>query len=196
MTDFSRFGALCAILAGVAGLVYGVAFVLLDDELLSGLALVAGGLLGSAALVGVYERVREEGGAFAILALLLGVAGALGAAVHGGYDLANALHPPPGGIPDLPNAVDPRGLLTFGVSGLALLVFAWLLARTGGFPRGLSVLAYVSAVLLLVLYLGRLVILDATSPAILVPAALSGFIINPAFYVWLGLELRQGPARA
>ena len=190
--DYARFGGLCAILAAVAGLVYGVAFVILDHELLSGLALMLGGLLGSAALVALYERVRDEGGGFALLALLLGVAGALGAAVHGGYDLANVLHPPPDGIPDLPSAVDPRGLLTFGVSGLALLVVAWLLGRAGGFPRGLSVLAYVSAVLLLVLYLGRLVILDATSLAILVPAALSGFIINPAFYVWLGLELRLG----
>ena len=122
---------------------------------------------------------------------MLGVAGALGSAVHGGYDLANAINPPPS-VPDLPNPVDPRGLLTFGMASLALLVVAWLIVRGGRFPRGLGYLGYVSAVLLLALYLGRLIVLDATNPVILVPALLNGFLINPLFYLWLGLTLVRG----
>lgn len=153
--SFERFGGACAILAGVSGFLYAVAFVVLQNTLLSGLFLMLVGLLSTAALAAVYHRLRQTDAAFALWALLLGIAGALGSAVHGGYDLANAINPPPS-IPDLPNPVDPRGLLTFGVAGAALFVVAWLILRGGQFPRGLGYLAYLSAVLLVVLYLGAL----------------------------------------
>jgi hypothetical protein len=125
--------------------------------------------------------------------------GAIGSAIHGGYDLANALHPPAsdlGALADLPSQVDPRGLLTFGVTGLGMLVIAWLMGRSGEFPRVLSYLGYVLAVLLLVLYLGRLIVLQATSPIIVVPALLAGFLVNPIWYIWVGLVLwrAQQPA--
>ncbi len=184
--SFERFAGVCAILAGVSGFLYAVAFVVLQSALLSGLFLMLTGLLTTAALVGIYERLRETDPSFALLALLLGVAGALGSAVHGGYDLANVISPPTS-MPDLPNPVDPRGLLTFGVAGTALIVVGWLIGRGGRLPRGLGYLAYVSAVLLLALYLGRLIVLDPTNPLILVPALLNGFLINPIFYLWLGL---------
>jgi hypothetical protein len=41
------------------------------------------------------------------------------------------------------------------------------------------------------LYLGRLVLLDATR-AVVVLAVLSGFVANPAWYIWLGLEVWRG----
>jgi hypothetical protein len=185
---FERFAGACAILTGISGFLYAVAFVVLQDALLSGLFLMLTGLLTTAALVAVYERLRETDASFALLALLLGVAGALGSAVHGGYDLANVINPPPS-MPELPNPVDPRGLLTFGVAGAALFVVAWLIGRGGRLPRGLGYLGYVSAVLLLVLYLGRLIVLDPTNPVILGPALLNGFLVNPIFYLWLGLTL-------
>jgi hypothetical protein len=187
-TSFERFAGVCAVLAGVAAFLYAVAFVILQNDLLSGLFLLLTGLLSTAALVAVYERLRETDAAFALFALLLGIAGALGSAVHGGYDLANTINPPPS-VPDLPNPVDPRGLLTFGVAGIALFVVAWLITRGGQFPKGLGYLGYASAVLLIALYLGRLIVLDPTSPVILAPALLNGFLINPAFYLWLGLSL-------
>lgn len=190
-TSFERFAGVCAILTGVVGFLYAVAFVVLQNTLLSGLFLMLGGLFATAVLAAVYDRLRETDAAFALFALLLGIAGALGSAVHGGYDLANAINPPPS-IPDLPNPVDPRGLLTFGVAGVALFVVAWLILRSGQFPRGLGYLAYLSAALLVVLYLGRLIVLDATSPLILVPALLNGFLVNPVLYVWLGLALFRG----
>jgi hypothetical protein len=37
-----------------------------------------------------------------------------------------------------------------------------------------------------------LIVLDATSPAVVVPAVLSGVVVNPAWYIWLGLELWRG----
>ncbi len=51
---------------------------------------------------------------------------------------------------------------------------------------------YASAVLLLALYLGCLIVLDPTNPVILVPALLYGFLVNPSFYLWLGLALLRG----
>lgn len=189
--SFERLAGICAILSGVSGLLYAVAFVVLQNALLSGLLLMTGGLLSTTVMVAVYERLRRTEATFALWALLLGMAGALGSAAHGGYDLANAINPPPS-MPDLPNPVDPRGLLTFGVAGIALLMVAWLIGRGGEFPRGLGYLAYASAVLLLTLYLGRLILLDPTNPVILVPALLNGFLVNPALYVWLGMAFLRG----
>ena len=190
--SFERFAGACAIFTALTAFLYAVAFIVLQNELLSGLFLMLTGLFSTAALVAVYERLRETDAPFALFALLLGIGGALGSAAHGGYDLANAINPPLSAPVDLPNPVDPRGLLTFGVAAIALFVVAWLIVRGARFPKGLGYLAYVSAVLLLVLYLGRLIIFDPTSPLIVVPALLNGFLVNPIFYLWLGLALLQG----
>ncbi len=180
-------------LAGASGFLYAASFVVLQNTLLSGLFLILGGLLGTAVLAAVYERVKETDASFALLALLLGVAGALGFAAHGGYDLANAVNPPASIPADLPNPVDPRGLLPFGVAGFALLFIAWLIVRGGRFPKGLGYVAYLSAALLLALYLGRLIILDPANPAILVPALLNGFLVSPILYLWLGVSFFRKP---
>jgi hypothetical protein len=81
--------------------------------------------------------------------------------------------------------VDPRGLLTFGVTGLALILVGSLVGEGRGW------LAYLAGGLLILVYLGRLIVLTPTSPLVLGPAALAGFLVNPAFYVWLGLWLRR-----
>jgi hypothetical protein len=143
-------------------------------------------------LVAIYYRLRETNAPFALWALVLGIAGALGSAVHGGYDLANTVNQSGVASTKLPSPIDPRGLLTFGVAGVALFVFGLLIIRGGRLPRSLGYLAYLSALLLVVLYLGRLIIVDPSSPVILVPALLSGFVVNPAFYILLGLALLSG----
>jgi hypothetical protein len=194
---YARFAGYCALFAGAAGFLYAVAFVLIARSspalggLLSALFLLAGGLLGTAALTGLYGRLRKAEPDFALWALLLGIVGAIGAAVHGGYDLANAISAPANITTDLPSAVDPRGLLTFGVAGLALLVVTWLMGRDAQFPRGLRYVAGLCGVLLIALYLGRLIVLDATNPLILGPALLNGFIVNPLWYFWLGMVLQN-----
>jgi hypothetical protein len=190
---YERFAGVCAILSGAAGFLYAVAFILLQNALLSALFLLLTGLLASAALVAVYRRLRLTDADFALWGLVLGITGALGAAIHGGYDLANTINPPAGATVALPNAIDPRGLLTFGVAAIALFVVAWLIGRGKQLPVGLSYLGYLSAVLLIILYVGRLVIVEPTNPLILVPALLNGFVVNPAWYIWLGLALWRGP---
>ena len=197
-TSFERFSGLCAIITGIFGFLYSVAFIIISrgapvaGGLLSALFLVLGGLLATAALAGLYHRLRETDAAFALWALLLGITGAIGSLIHGGYELANAINLPASPNLGLPNPIDPRGLLTFGVAGVALFVVAWLIGRGGQFPRGFGYLGYVSAVLLIVLYLGRLIVLEATSPVIVVPALLEGFLVNPIWYIWLGVALWRG----
>ncbi len=197
---FERFAGTCAVLAGVSGFLYAVAFIIISRAspvtggLLSALFLMLGGILSTAALVAVYGRVRETDPAFALWALLLSLGGAAGSAVHGGYDLANAIHPPgsAASVADLPSQVDPRGLLTFGFVAIGLFVLSWLMRRGGQFPAGLGYLGYVLGLLFVILYLGRLIIVDATHPVIVAAAVLSGFLANPAWYIWLGLSLLRG----
>jgi hypothetical protein len=189
---FERFAGACAILTAIASFLYAVAFVIVHNVVLSALFLTAIGLLSLAVLVAVYYRLRQTNAPFALWALVLGIAGALGSAVHGGYDLANAIHPPSSALAELPNPVDPRGLLTFGVSGVALFVVGWLIVVGRQFPRRVGYLAYLSAFLLVVLYLGRLIVVGPSNPVIVIPALLNGFVINPALYLLLGFALLSG----
>src|SRR5919106_5309686 len=120
-TIYESFAGLCAVLVGIGSFLYATAFIILVvgerapelGMLLSSLFLTLIGLFSTAVLVAVYDRLRETDATFALLALLFGIAGALGSAVHGGYDLANAINPPALASADLPSEIDPRGLLTF-----------------------------------------------------------------------------------
>jgi hypothetical protein len=201
VSAFERFAGFSAILAALSGLLYSVSFIVISRSapalggLLSALFLMAGGLLSVPALLGLYLRLRATEAGFALMALGLGVVGALGAAIHGGYDLANAINAPVANAAaeaGLPNQVDPRGLLTFGVAGLAVLVFAWLMGQNRSFSRGLSLLGYALGVLLVVIYLARLIVLQPTNPVLLIPALLVGFILNPVWNLWFGLSLLRG----
>ena len=194
-TAFEQFAGLCAIIAGILGFLYSVAFIFLKNDLLYGLFQMLGGVLTTAVLVALYYRLRETDEAFALWAVLIGLVGSLGAAIHGGYDLANAVVRPsaePFTQSGAAFAVDPRGLLTFGVSGVAVFVLAWLMARSGRFPKNLAYVGYALGVLLIVLYLGRMIVFTATNLVILVPALLTGFILNPLWYIWLGVQLWRG----
>jgi len=121
-----------------------------------------------------------------------------GSAIHGSYDLANAINPPDANVlsaANFPSQIDPRGFLTFGVAGLSLILFAGLIGRSGQLPKGLGTLTYGLAALLIIVYLGRLIILVPTNLAIVIPAVLTGFIVNPIWYIWLGVSLRRESAQ-
>jgi hypothetical protein len=190
--SYERFAGAAGIAAGVLGVTYAYSFLILRDQSLSALALMLGGVLSVVVAVALYARLVPAGGAFTLLALLLAAAGALGATLHGGYDLANALHPPATSNPDLPSQADPRGLLTFGLTGLGLAAFVALMARDARFPRPLLWLGALSALLSVSLYLGRLIVLDPASPLIAYPAVAEGFVVNPLWYLWLGALLWRG----
>lgn len=193
--SFKRFAGMAAVLAGIVHFLYAVAFVIISRSapglgvFLSALFLLLAGLLSMTALTGAYHRLRQVDAAFALWVLLLTSVGTLGMAIHGGYDLANTINPPASANLGLPSQIDPRGLLTFGVMGIALFVIAWLMGRGEQFPKGLAYLGYLLAVLFVVIYLARLIILDPANPVLLGPVLAAGFAVNPAWYIWLGLTL-------
>src|SRR5689334_6514147 len=133
-----------------------------------------GALFSIVVFVELQQRLSTDRPGLAMLALLLGALGAAGALAHGGYDLANALHPPQAvpGMADLPSAVDPRGLAAFGLAGLAILLWSAAILETGRLGRGLGYLGILSGILLLLTYLARLIVLDASTPQVLAPALL------------------------
>jgi hypothetical protein len=190
---FERLAGYCAVLTGAGGFLYSVAFVIIArpaPELganLSWLILMLGALLTVPVLVALHGRLREVSQGAALTALLLAVYGTLGSVVHAGYEIANVVHL--GKIPasDLPSQGDPRGLLTFGLTGLGLLIFASLIGRSPRFPMGLSRLGLLTGVLMIVVYLARLIIYSPTNPLVLAGVGITGFIVSPVFYVWLGL---------
>jgi len=199
---FDRFAGACAVLAAAGALLYSIAFVIVARSspdvgaALAALFLTAGGILGSVVLVALYGRLREADPGFALWAFLLGFTGAMGSTIHGGFQLANVLHPPAAAVAaDLPSEIDPRGILTFGVAGLAVLVFAWLiLARGGGFTPRLGYTGLAFGVLLILTFVARLVIFEPASLLVLAPAGLAGFIVGPLWYLLLGLGLlRHAP---
>ena len=188
-SSFDRLGGYSAIVAGVSGLLYSIAFVVLKEPLLYSIILMIGGIASSVVMVALYRRLKTVDAGLAQWAALVGVMSAIGSVIHGGYDLSNSINPPGTGPGDLPSQIDPRGLLTFGLAGLSIFGIAWLVSRGGGLPKNLAYLGYALAALLVIVYLGRLIILSSTSLAILIPAAITGFIVSPAWNILVGLNL-------
>ena len=188
---FRKDSYISAYLAGISWLAYAYCFVIDKNVLYSALFLTLGGLFSIKVFTALYQMLKDEDKGFAVTILVLGVAGALGAMIHGGYDLANAIHPSMMANSDLPSQVDPRGLLAFGITGLAVFKAAILMDKTKIFPHNLNFLGLISGVLLIVIYVGRLVVLDPTQPVLKYSILLEGFIINPIWYLWLGRIFQQ-----
>jgi hypothetical protein len=194
---FTRFGSLCAYATGVLGLGYSVSFSLYLHRPSRGAAyadallLLVGGLASTAAFTAVYERLRRTEAGLALWGFVLALVGAFGAALHGAYDLANLANPPASLAADVPSSVDPRGLGTFALTGLAVAVAGVLILRGGQLPRGLAYLGFLSAALLVFVYVGRLVILNPKSPGLLAGAVAAGYVVDPIWFVWLGLALTR-----
>lgn len=193
---FQRFAGIAAFAVAVGGLAYSVAFVVAVKadsgaaETIAALLLLVGGLLSTAVLAGLYQRLRAVEPGFALWGLVLGALGVFGSAIHGGFDLALRINPAVD-TPGIPNEVDPRGLLTFGVTGLGLLVLSWLIRRAGsGLPAGLGGLGMVLGILLVAIYVARLFILDTDNLFLLGLAGVTGVVIHPLWFIWLGRSLR------
>ena len=193
--SFDRFAGWASILAGIAGIGYALAFVVLKNGALSAQFLTLAPLFAVAGLVAVFERVRAIDSGYATLALALGAFGSLAASSHGVYDLSNVLHPPTA-IPGVPSPVDPRGYGTFALTGLAVLILAGLAGRSPDLPGWVSPLGLVLGVFLVLTFLARLIVLDATSLLVLLPALVSG-LLSPIFFLLLGAWLlgwRRAPS--
>lgn len=197
---FDRFAGVAGISTGILSLFYAVFYLLVKGrlhELLPSLFLGLGGLLATAVIIALHARVRAVDPLFASWALVLGLFGQLGAAVHGAYGFAQAVTPGLSGpdVSHLPNSFDPLGFLTFGMVGVSIFVFAWLIIRSGGLPRQLGYLGYLLAVALVALYLGTLFVNQTTSLFILIPGAIASLVATPAWNIWLGLRFLQAGSR-
>lgn len=186
--DFERQAGWSAIAAAIGGILYGVFFVLLSNTGVASALLMIGGVLSSVVLVAFATSLRSVNENAAHWALAVGVVASLASVAHGGYDLANVIHPPPDNVQSLagyPNQVDPRGLGTFGLAGIAYLVLATLAARSPRYATGLARLGQALGVVMIIIYLGRLIILDPTNPIVRVALA-AGVLANTAFFLGLG----------
>lgn len=194
---YRRFASLAAYLVAIGGVAYSILFVIAVQggsraaSTASWTLLLIGGILSTVVLVALYQLLRETDAGFAMWGLLLGFVGAAGSVIHGGFELARVI---PNEVPvSLPgNPVDPRGLLTFGLAGGGLVVLSALIRRSPDLPSGLGALGIALGVLLVLVYLGRLFIVDPNEPVLLGTAALAGMVAHPAFFVWLGRTLRRG----
>jgi hypothetical protein len=192
---YQRFAGYCAVATGIGGFLYSVAFVLVtraNSDLglaLSWVILLIGALLAMPVLVALYEGLRQLEPPVALLALLFAVLGFFGAIMHAGYEIANIVHLGASPASDLPSQVDPRGLLTFGITGLGLLLFAWLMSRGGRFSTGLSRWGILTGILMIIVYFARLTLYSPSNPLVLIGAGLTGFIVSPIFFVWVGRSL-------
>jgi hypothetical protein len=157
-------------------------------------ALALSGLVALPVLVAVYQRIRAVDEGCALVTLLVGAASAIGSSLHGAHDLAVLFNPPAGEL-ELPNATDPRGAATFALLAVTIALSSWLLARTG-LPARFAALGYLAAALLVVVYVGRLTVLDPNTSWIAVAAALSGFLAVPAWYAWLARTFLRAAAPA
>ena len=196
---FQRFAAGSAVLAAAGSVVFTVAFAIVVREgerwaqWVSWTTLLAGSLASIPVMTALYARLGRGEPEFALMAFVLGVGASIGAAVHAAYEwsvLANR----PETTSDLPSAIDPRGFMTFALTGLALGLFGWLILRSDGFPRRAGQLALVAAALLVVVYVGRLTVLDPNTNVIRVAALVSGLVLVPAFYLEVARATASVPA--
>jgi hypothetical protein len=193
--SFRRLAGTCALATGVGGFLYSLAFIVISQTNsglgigLSWLILLIGALVAMPVLVALQFSLRDVDAPAALLALLLTALGFLGAIMHSGYEIANIIHLGHSPASDVASPVDPRGMLTFGITGLGILMFAWLMGRSPRFPSGLSRWGLLTGALMIVVYLARLTLYSPTNPLVLAGAGITGFIVSPVFYIWLGRSL-------
>jgi hypothetical protein len=198
---FERLAGVCSLFVGLGALVYAILFITIvegNEETEPWFAiLLIGAIVSVPVLVGLYCLFAEFDQGLALTTLTLGLFGALGGIVHGGYELAVLITPPDteiGVYPGLESVT--KGVLRYLVAGLALLLVAWLVWASGRLPRGIALLAAAGGVLLVFIYIGRL--FDFITPGdyvSLIPPIVYGFIVHPLLYGWIGLTfLRRAGA--
>jgi hypothetical protein len=197
---FRRVAVAAATLTAIVGVFYTVTFALFVRRgyhwahWASASALLVSGLLAAPVLVGLHALFRDREPEFAGTALIVGVVGALGATIHGGFDVAALAHPF-SATADAPSQVDPRGLLAFAFTGVGLALFGWLALHTQRLPARSGQTGLVAGALLVVVYLGRLIALDPNTTVVRVAALASGLLAVPGFYLQVARALAREPQR-
>ena len=201
-SSFGKFAGFSAVLVGLLSIAYAVFFLFIakQDEYIGSLGswLILGisGLLGSAAYVGVYQRIKGANEGLALWGLVLGLGAAFATFTHGIYQalLTNLLH---GTLAEaqrnaitasrlVPSSLDPNGLATFFLSGIVAFVIGLVILRGNSLPKGLGVLAIINAVLLVTLFAATVM---GLSTLILISGGLASVIAGPIWWVGMGMVL-------
>jgi hypothetical protein len=189
---FERLAGVCAVFVGFGALVYAILFITIvegNTETEPWFAILMIGAIATVpVLIALYYTLRAFDQAAALLFLVLGLFGALGGIIHGGYELAAIVTLPNEGYYPGPESVA-KGVLRYLVAGLALLLLAWLVWASGLLPRGIAYLAALGGALLVFIYIGRL--FDFITPGdyvSLLPPIVYGFLVHPLLYGWIGLR--------
>jgi hypothetical protein len=200
--DFDRTASWMAYLSAAVALAYSVSFGYYVREgdrwaqyTSSGL-LIAGGLIGLPVLVAIYLRVRHVDEGFAIVGLLVAAAAAFGTVLHGAHDIAVFAHPDKVTTSaDYPNFTDPRGFSTFALFGLGMIVLA-AMTRGAGFAKPIPLVGAISGVLAVIVYIGRVTVLDPKRWWVAIAAVGAGVVGVPLWNVLVARSLRSGHAVA
>ncbi|MCA1691461.1 MAG: hypothetical protein LC733_04360 [Actinobacteria bacterium] len=192
--SLDRLAGPCATAVGLGGLLYGLLFAWIVagppgwvPEVWFAL-LILGAVTSVPVGVALYQRLRKTDEGLALTALLLGLGGAFGGAVHGAFNLASQVNPASVGTGASP---DPGGIFRYAVAGIALMLVGWLVMAGRTLPARWGQLALASGAILVFIYVGRLY--DFITPderATLIPPFLYGLVLHPALYLWLGRLLR------
>lgn len=188
MTDlYRRFAGLAALATAAAGIVFTVTFAIAvrDGEhwalWASSITLIVGALVAIPVVLALADQLGTREPQFARLGLVFGLVATVGSALHGAWDTAVLANPLD--HPDVPSYTDARGFATFAMTAAAFVIFGWLILRGSDIPRLVGQLALLAAVLLLVIYFGRLIVLNPKRPVIKWVAVVSGLVVSPAFYL-------------
>jgi hypothetical protein len=193
---FGRAATGAGVLAAAAGIVYTVTFALVVQKgyhwamWASSATLLVGGVAVLVVFVGAHRQFSGGEPDVALAALVVGLAGALGSVLHAMYDIGGLAKPYHGTVPDVPFPADPRGLATFAFTGVALGLFGWLGWRAGVLAKTVMGLALATAACLLIVFLGRLIILNPKSAAVKPFAVLGGIVLAPATYLAFARSFR------
>jgi hypothetical protein len=156
--------------------------------------LMAGGLVGLPVLVALYLRVRIVDEGFAIIAVVIAAAAALGSVLHGAHDIAVFANPEVAtGNAEYPNFTDPRGFSTFALFGLGMIVLA-AMCRAARVAKFIPVVGAMTGALTLIVYIGRVTVLDPKRWWVAIAAVGSGVIGVPLWNVLVGRALRADAA--
>jgi hypothetical protein len=199
---FQKIAGWSAVIVGVLSLLYALFYLVISrqSEYLgtfgSWVILGASGLFSSAAYVGLYQRLKSQFEGLGLWALALGVMSSFATLQHGVYQalIVRGLR-----ISDAPtreaidtarrlfSQVDPAGLATFLVVGIASFLFGWMILRGASLPKGLGYLGIINAVLLVVLFLASAL---GNQTLILISGGLTSVIFGPIWWIWLGVSMQ------
>lgn len=203
MSDVNKFGGYSAILVGALSILYAIFYLVIARQaeylgiLGSWFILALSGIFTSAAYVGLYRRVSSSNEGYALWALLLGVGASFATLQHGVYQtlLVSGIRPADETVKDaidlvqqIPSQVNPAGLATFFMVGLAIFLFNWLIVHSGALPRSLGYLGIFNAVLLTILFIASA---NDLQLLILISGGLTSVIVGPIWWIWLGLVLMR-----